>query len=485
MEKNKRNILVLGASGFVGNHLVSHLLRAGHQVRLASRDLARLARPQWQQCQHVQADVLDVEALQLALEQIDVVYFLVHAMTEGANYHLREQQGAFNLAQAAAAAGVKRIIYLGAVCPPGAQSAHLTSRIDTGNILRQGSVAVVELRSPVVIGPGSAAFEVMRDLVANLPVMITPRWVRSKMAPIALDDLLFYLLSVLDADDCEQKIYDIAGPQILTYEQQMHRLASILNRRIHIIPVPLLSPDLSSHWLRFITSVPEGIAKALIGGLKHDLVSDASAIQARFPRQLLNFDAAVKQTLAQEQTQLVAQDPSMAALLKRRWQSSYSFYPKQEQATVYIDASPQRVWREICQIGGRHRYFAMDPLWRIREFIDALIGGDGMRYYRRDPHHLQIGDRIDSWRVAECLEAQQLTLHFGMKAPGMGGLTFALEPEGHGCTLLVKCWWYPSGAPGLLYWWAMLPAHAVIFQRMGDNIRRLSSQPTFNPSIVK
>ncbi len=467
-------VLILGSSGFVGSNLVAQLQRNGHPLRLASRTPALLNRSAWQQHQRVQADLLVPSTLPAALADIDVVYCLVHGMTEGRDYQRREADGARNLAAAAADAGVKRIIYLGAVCPDGAQSTHLSSRTETGEILRQGRVPVVELRAPVIIGPGSAAFEVMRDLVSNLPLMITPRWVRSKMAPIALDDLLFYLQLLAQTDECDGQILNACGPQVLSYEQMMQRLANKLGKSIKIIQVPLLSPDLSSHWLRFITSVPDGIAKALIGGLKQDLLVDDLPLRQRFPKRLLSFDEAISVALTQEQGNLLAQDPSLSALLKRRWQPNFAFYPKTEQATVLIDATPQQVWQQLCQIGAKPRYFALDPLWRIRELMDAMIGGEGRNYYRRDPFHLQLGDRIDSWRVAECDEPTKLTLHFGMKAPGMGGLTFTLRPQQQQTELTVKCWWHPAGAPGLLYWWAMLPAHAVIFQMMGDKIRRLS-----------
>lgn len=467
-------ILVLGATGFVGSHLVGRLLHGGYSLRLGSRDKSKLQRLAWQRAELVEADVLKPETLPAALEQIDVVYFLVHGMAEGSDFHYRELMGAHHLAQAAERAGVKRIIYLGAVCPPQAQSQHLASRTQTGDALRRGAVPVIELRAPVIIGPGSAAFEVMRDLVANLPMMITPRWVRSKMAPIALDDLLFYLEALADAEDCDGQIFNATGLDTLSYQEQMQVLARLLGRSIPIIPVPLLSPSLSSHWLRFITAVPEGVARALIGGLKQDLLVDSSALRRRFPHPLTGFEAAVQSALAQEQSDLVAQDPSIAALLKRRWRSNYSFYPKTERAEIEIGAPVEQVWAQLLQIGAAPRYFAFDPLWRIRELLDAMVGGEGLNYYRRDPYHLQVGDRIDSWRVAECDENRRLTLHFGMKAPGMGGLTFALTPHMGMTKLALECWWYPAGASGLLYWWAMLPAHGILFQRMGENIRKLS-----------
>lgn len=471
-------ILIIGASGFVGSHLVPVLAEHGHTLRLASRLPAKLARPDWAEFEQVTLDLLKPETLPPALKGIEVIYYLAHSMTEGSGFAEREQQAARHLASVAAQASVQRIIYLGAVCPPAAESAHLISRTNTGQLLRQHAVPVIELRAPVIIGPGSAAFEVMRDLVGNLPLMLTPRWVRSTMAPIGLADLLFYLQQLLHATQLENKIFDVSGPEILTYQQQLQRLAQLMGRRIQIIPVPFLSPALSAHWLHFITSVPAGIARALIGGLKHDLVTNSQPIEALFPKRLQSFNEAANAALKAEPTTLFSQDPSLAHLLAQQWRDNYAYYPKETQAQLRIEASAAAIWRELCQIGAKPRYFAFDILWRIRELMDAALGGNGCRYTRRDPYQLQLGDRIDSWFVARCDPEQCLTLHFGMKAPGMGGLTFKLHPTASATItdLRIRCWWFPAGAAGLFYWWAMLPAHAVLFKRMASEIRRLTLQ---------
>ncbi|WP_200804695.1 DUF2867 domain-containing protein [Ferrimonas marina] len=466
-------VLVLGASGFVGANLVPALVEQGYPVRAASRRPAQLALRRWP-VELCRADVLQQDTLAEALEGVDTVYYLIHAMTEGAGFDQREQQGARNLAEAAQQAGVKRIIYLGALHPEGADSTHLRSRSQTGELLRSGGAAVTEIRAPVIIGPGSAAFEVMRDLVYNLPGMITPKWVRSKMAPIALPDLLHYLIGVLSVPQTQGCSFDVCGPDVLSYEQQMRAFGRIVDRPVRILAVPFLSPGLSARWLRWITSVPTGIAKALVGGLKQDLLADDSAIQALLPRELMGFEQAVRWSLAQEREQVASASPPLASLLRRRWQPQYGFYAKQDGAERLIDASPQEVWSVISQIGAAPRYFAFDPLWRIREAMDAMVGGRGLAYYRRDPLKLALGDRVDSWTVAEHQPQRRLTLLFGMKAPGMGGLTFELHPVGRQTELRLTCWWYPSGAWGLMYWWAMLPAHILLFRRMVANIGRLS-----------
>ncbi|MBY5922570.1 DUF2867 domain-containing protein [Ferrimonas balearica] len=479
-----RNVVVFGASGFIGGNLVPELLAQGYQVRAVSRRPERLAERGWPGVTTFGADVLQAETLGPALAGVDVVYYLVHGMTEGGGFDEREHRGAQNLAHAAEQAGVKRIVYLGALHPKGADSLHLRSRSATGEGLRRGPVPVTEIRAPIVIGPGSAAFEVMRDLVYNLPVMVTPKWVRSSMAPIALPNLIHYLIGVLQLADDNDQVYDVAGPEMLTYESQMSRFAHLVGKRVRILPVPLLSPGLSARWLRFITSVPTGIAKALVGGLKQDLPADDSEIRQRLPQRLLGFDEAVSEALRQERQQVAEQHPKRASIVRRRWRPNFSFYPKADGATATIDAPVERVWQEICRIGGRPRYFALDPLWRIREGFDALIGGNGLDYYRRDPNQLRPGDRVDSWSVAELQPLRTLTLLFGMKAPGMGGLTFELKPDGKATQLTLTCWWYPAGAWGLLYWWAMLPAHLILFRRMVANIGELAEGPGGHSSLV-
>ena len=294
--------LVFGASGYIGSNLVPKLLSRDIAVRAASRNMQSLKARHWTNVELVEADALEPNSLEKALLNVDTAYYLVHSMAAGKNFSRLDIEAAKNFSAAATCAGVRRIIYLGGLVPEDADSEHIVSRRDTGEILRQGKVPVTEVRAGIIVGAGSAAFEVMRDLVFHLPAMITPRWVRAKSPPIALDNLLEYLVQLPDIDEAAGQIYDAAGPETLTYEDMMRVLADVAGKRQPvIIPVPVLSPKLSSYWLRFVTSVPTNIAKALIGGLKHDFTADTAPLQRLVPQSLLGFRASVEAALKADQ----------------------------------------------------------------------------------------------------------------------------------------------------------------------------------------
>ena len=294
--------LVFGASGYIGSNLVPKLLSRDIAVRAVSRQMQALKARHWKNVELVEADALEPDTLKQALLNVDTAYYLVHSMAAGRNFSSLDLKAAANFAIAAESAGVRRIIYLGGLVPEDADSEHIVSRRETGEILRQGKVPVTEVRAGIIVGAGSAAFEVMRDLVFHLPAMITPRWVRAKSPPIALDNLLEYLVQLPDIDEAAGQIYDAAGPETLTYEDMMRVLADVAGKRQPvIIPVPVLSPKLSSYWLRFVTSVPTNIAKALIGGLKHDFTADTAPLQQLVPQSLLGFRASVEAALKAEQ----------------------------------------------------------------------------------------------------------------------------------------------------------------------------------------
>jgi len=294
--------LVFGASGYIGSNLVPKLLSRDIAVRAVSRQMQALKARHWKNVELVEADALEPDTLKQALLNVDTAYYLVHSMAAGRNFSSIDLKAAGNFAMAAENAGVRRIIYLGGLVPEDADSEHIVSRRETGEILRQGKVPVTEVRAGIIVGAGSAAFEVMRDLVFHLPAMITPRWVRAKSPPIALDNLLEYLVRLPDIDEAAGQIYDAAGPETLTYEDMMRVLADVAGKRQPvIIPVPVLSPKLSSYWLRFVTSVPTNIAKALIGGLKHDFTADTAPLQQLVPQSLLGFRASVEAALKAEQ----------------------------------------------------------------------------------------------------------------------------------------------------------------------------------------
>ena len=395
-------------------------------------------------------------------------------MSAGADFGRLDLVAAENFALACAAAGVKRIVYLGGLVPAGASSEHLLSRRDTGERLRAHPVPVTEIRAGIILGPGSAAFEVMRDLVLHLPVMVTPRWVRAKSPPIALDNLLHYLVEAPGVPEMAGGIYDAAGPETLTYEAMMRAICRILGRREPwILPVPVLTPELSAYWLKFVTAVPANIARALIGGLKHDFAANDAEIRAMIPQRLLGFEDSVRAALESEARHAVAARWTEGAFMFRDYRPDYAFYAKRAGGEIRTAASARSLWRVTCAIGGRNRYYAYNFLWTLREVADWLMGGVALQRGRRDPDELRVGDVIDSWRVTGVEAEQRLTLAFGMKAPGAGVLEFEIEEVAPGeRRLAVNAYWHPAGIWGLAYWYAMIPAHLLLFRALVKAIAR-------------
>lgn len=460
-------ILVLGASGYVGTHLVPRLAAAGHEVRAASRRREVLEGRRWNGVEICRADALEPESLKDALRGVDVAYYLVHAMAAGAGYADRDRRAADNFAQAAGAAGVKQIVFLGGLQPPSAPSEHLASRMETGSRLRRGTVPVTELRAGIVVGAGSAAFEVIRDLVNHLPLMVTPRWVRSRTQPIALEDLLTYLEQALAIDDGEDHVFDVAGPEVLRYQDLITQTAAILEKRCWIIPVPALTPRLSSYWLDLVTAAPASVVRPLIDSLSTDLIADDAPIRRRFPIPLHTFAEAVRSAQRDEEQADLPARWVEGALVFRGFNPEHSFYSKGERVVVEANAPVESVWDEVRRIGGGRGYGADDILWRLRGLMDRLVGGVGMRRGRRHPTELRVGDAIDFWRVVALEPGRRLTLVAEMRLPGSAVLEFEVEPiEARRSRLVMNARFHPAGLPGLLYWYAMAPAHGRIFQRM-------------------
>jgi uncharacterized protein YbjT (DUF2867 family) len=386
-------------------------------------------------------------------------------MAAGRDFDRLDLQAAANFAAAAADAGVRRIVYLGGLVPEDADSEHIRSRRDTGDVLRQGRVPVTEVRAGIIVGPGSAAFEVMRDLVYHLPVMVTPRWVRAKSPPIALDNLLEYLVRLPEIDEAAGQVYDAAGPQTLTYEEMMRVLADVAGRRRPlIVPVSALTPRLSSYWLKYVTSVPTRVAQALIGGLRHDFTADTAPLQALVPQPLLDFRASVEAAFAAERESRVEARWVEGAFNMRKGRIDYAYYAKRASGSALSTAAPAALWKVVTAIGGDNRYYYLNTLWTLRELMDWLVGGHGLKRGRRHPHDLRIGDRVDSWEVIGLEPERRLTLAFGMRAPGAGVLEFEIRPETDRHTrITATAYWHPAGLPGLAYWYALEPAHRVIF----------------------
>ena len=464
--------LVFGASGYVGTHLVPYLLAHGCAVRAAARRPEVLAARGWPDAvERVQADALAADSLPAALEGIDVAFYLVHSMAAGPDFPRLDREAAGNFRDASARAGVQRIVYLGGLQPAGAASAHLASRGETGVILRAGSVPVTEVRAGVIIGPGSAAFEVIRDLVFHLPGMVTPRWVRSRSQPIALADVLEYLAQLPLIPEAAGRTYDAGGPEVLTYEELMRQFGELVGRRPIIVSLPVLTPRLSSYWLNLVTSVPTNVARALIEGLEHDVLADDASIRTLVPLELTTYRAAAAAALADERAENAAGRWTEGSMLYRRNRPDFAFYAKRLQGEAIAAAPADVVWHEVVTIGGEHGYYFLDALWKARACVDQIVGGTGLRRGRRDPDDLVVGDTVDFWRVVALEQGRRLTLLAEMRMPGSAALDFELTPQDDGRTkIVVTAYFHPAGAPGLLYWHALAPAHLVMFRGLAHAI---------------
>jgi uncharacterized protein YbjT (DUF2867 family) len=458
--------LVFGASGYIGSNLVGRLREAGFQVRAAARHRDVLEARRWQGVEIVEADALASESLPRAVEGIDVAYYLVHSMAAGPGFATLDRRAAANFREAAAAAGVRRIIYLGGLQPRDDASEHLRSRRETGDVLRQGSVPVTEIRAGIVVGAGSAGFEVIRDLVNHLPVMTTPRWVRSRTRPIALDDLLAYLVAVAKEPRAAGQGYDVGGSETLTYGQMLSTFAEVTGKRRLIIPVPVLTPRLSSYWLGLVTAVPAPVARPLIDGLRHDLIPDDRAIRDLIPLPLHSYREAIVAALEQERSLAVPARWTEGALAFRGFNPEVSYYSKGERTEVEAEASAENLWRVVASIGGDTGYYFANPLWRLRGLMDRLAGGPGLRRGRRHPSDVRVGDTLDFWRVVSLEPGRRLTLLAEMRLPGAAVLEFEILPGDRTSRLVMTARFHPAGLPGLLYWYALAVAHRQIFRRM-------------------
>ncbi|MYB22968.1 MAG: SDR family oxidoreductase [Chloroflexi bacterium] len=463
-------VLILGASGYVGGHLAPRLAAAGHDVRAAARRVDALRARGWDGVECVRADALELDSLKEALDGVDIAYYLVHSMAAGKEFSELDRRAAANFRDAAADVGVRRIIYLGGLQPPVGASPHLASRLETGEILRGGPVPVTELRAGIVVGPGSAAFEVIRDLVYHLPVMLAPRWVRSRSQPIALDDLLAYLVGLLAfEDDGESHTYDAVGPETLSYGDLLRQFGAVVGREVRIVPLPVLSPRLSSYWLDLVTAVPASIARPLIDGLKHDLVSERpDELRELTPIDGTSYREAVAQALEEERSAALTIRWTEGGFRYRRQRHDVSWFDKSVRVEVSTARSADQVWDDISSIGGARGWYYATWLWRLRGAIDRLLGGVGMRRGRRHPTELRVDDPLDFWRVAAVEPDRSLTLVAEMKLPGSAVLELSVRPDGDGSIAQLQAHFHPAGVWGLVYWYALWPIHMVMFRRLAE-----------------
>ncbi len=463
-------ILILGASGYVGGHLAPRLAAEGFEVRAAARRIDALRARGWEGVECVGADALDPESLREALDDVDIAYYLVHSMASGGNFSEIDRQAATNFRDAAKASGLKRIVYLGGLQPSNGASPHLASRLETGEILRNGPTPVTELRAGIVVGPGSAAFEVIRDLVYHLPLMLAPRWVSSRSQPIALDDLLDYLIELLKLpEDQESHVYDAVGPETLSYGDLLRQFGDVVDRKVRIVPLPVLTPRLSSYWLDLVTAVPARVARPLIDGLKHDLISDhPEELVDLIPIHRHSYAEAVRDALAAEEASAVTIRWTEGGFRYRGQRHDVSWFDKSVRVSVPTDRPVKEVWYDISSIGGERGWYFATWLWKIRGAVDRMLGGVGMRRGRRHPTELRVDDPLDFWRVVAVETERSLTLVAEMKLPGSAVLELSVEPNGSGSIARLQAHFHPAGVWGLLYWYALWPIHMVMFRRLAQ-----------------
>ncbi len=463
-----KRVLVTGASGYVGGRLVPELLVRGHRVRCVVRDPRKLDAAPW----HPDVEVVRADVggdLGEAMDGVDVAVFLIHSIGEGTDWIARERAIADNFRRAAEQAGVRRIIYLGGLGDDDADlSAHLRSRHDVGRVLAAGPTETVELRAAVVIGSGSASFEMLRYLTEVLPVMVTPKWVHTRCQPISIRDVLRYLVAAVEHPDSLSGILEIGGPDVVSYAEMMAiyaREAGLTRRRL--LPVPVLTPRLSSLWIGLVTPVPASLARPLVDSLVNTVVVHDHRAETLFPFERVPLAQAIHRAIGRTAVgdiptkfddasspvwQTNPTDPS--------WTGGTELTDVRE---VVVAADAHDTWQAVCRIGGDRSWHSGELLWKARGVLDRIAGGPGLRRGRRDPEHLAIGEPVDFWRVEDLETDRSLVLHAEMRLPGEAWLEWSIEPEASGTRLRQTARFRPRGLLGRVYWYAVAPFHRLVF----------------------
>ncbi|MEU9859397.1 SDR family oxidoreductase [Streptomyces sp. NPDC047971] len=484
--------LVTGAGGYIGGRLVPELLDAGYAVRCLARTPAHLRDLPWaDRVDVVRGDVTDADTLRPALRDVQVAYYLVHSMSSGRDFEETDRRAARIFAEEARAAGVRRIVYLGGLTPVDIPedelSPHLRSRAEVGRILLASGVPTTVLRAAVVVGSGSASFEMLRYLTERLPVMVTPSWVSTRVQPVAVRDVLRYLVGSARMPEEVNRTFDIGGRDILTYREMMERYATVarLPRRL-ILPVPMLTPRLSSHWIGLVTPVPAALALPLAESLRYEVVCSENDITDHVPDtpgSPLSFDRALALALQRVRDAQVVTRWSSASLpgapsdplpTDPDWAGG-SLYTDERRRDVA--AGPEALWRVIEGIGGENGWYSFPLAWALRGWFDRLVGGAGLRRGRRDADRLRVGDALDFWRVEEIERGSMLRLRAEMRLPGKAWLEMYAERDGAGRSRYrQRAVFHPRGLAGQLYWWSVAPFHTIVFGGMARRIARTAEE---------
>ena len=471
-------VLLTGATGYIGGRLALRLLGAGHRLRCVVRSARKLESRSWAgdpRVEVVQTDLGDTARLSTAMRGCCAAYYLVHSMqTAGRGYAQQDRRLAEAFIRAADQAELPRVIYLGGLGEMGDQlSEHLDSRREVEGVLGSGRTSLTVLRAAMIIGSGSASFEILRYLVERLPVMVTPRWVDTEVQPIAVRNVLHNLVACLDVPETAGQTMDIGGPDVLTYRELMQTAAAVMGlRRRWIIPVPVLTPRLSALWIHLVTPVPYRMARPLGEGLRNRVVCRDERARELMPQRLLSVREAIEAAMGRHVCDEIETAWSDAGPLPgdAPWAGGTEFVDKRR---MHVEAPPEVVFEAVCRMGGAHGWYGANWLWRLRGIMDRLVGGPGLRRGRRHPQAIGVGDALDFWRVTEIKRPTHLALHAEMKLPGEATLAFIVESDGENASTLVQIARFrPRGLAGLAYWHAVRPLHGLVFRGMLEGIRR-------------
>ena len=470
-------ILLTGATGYVGGLLLKALEERGCPVRCMARRPEKLQREVGEGTHVIQGDVLDPESLPAAMDGVDTAYYMVHSMAGGGEFEQKDRQAAENFGKAASEAGVRHIIYLGGLAGGAGLSSHLASRLEVGEILRKSGVPTTEFQASIILGAGSLSFEMIRALVEKLPVMITPRWVSTRAQPIAIDDVVAYLAAALDRRPDGSAVYQIGGADVVSYGDLMTAYAQVQGLRRVMIRVPVLTPRLSSLWLKLVTPLQAGIGRKLIEGVRNETVvtdfqaREAFAIQPKGVKEAICLALETDDRwFAQVRWSTELEPGGRATHLKVRSRAL-------DTRVIAVPHEPEAAFRPIRRIGGKNGWYYADWLWTLRGLIDRLTGGLGMNRGRPDPEHLSVGDTVDCWQVEAIEPDRFLRLRATMRMPGRAWLQYEVQPENSGSTIRQTAMFDPRGLLGRLYWALLYPVHNMIFAGMLNNMAKRITQP--------
>lgn len=468
-----RNILITGATGYIGRRLKERLLqRSDLRLRLFVRNTNKIRTATLRKVDIVEGDTFNAEALRAALDGIDTAYYLIHSMSSNGDFEDLDRKSAENFREACLASGVRKIIYLGGLGVKETASKHLASRIETGEILsaKPAGLQTIWFRAGVIIGAGSASFEIIRNLTQKLPIMVTPSWVKTRTQPIGVDDVISYLAGAIDCEFAGNTIVDI-GTEQMSFRQMMSEAARIMGLRRYMVPVPFLSPHLSSFWLILFTPIPYKMAAALVDGLKSETIVLNDNARRYFPDIVpKSYEVATKRALQEiEDDQVISRwcDSSGDIVCDIKNQDDIHQAILRDVRIIPLNGiRPENVFKAACSIGGESGWFSYHFLWGLRGLIDKLFGGYGLNRGRRHPTQLRVGDALDFWKVVDIKENKRLLLLAQMKVPGKAWLEYDIQPD----VLVQTAHFFPRGILGRLYWYSVLPVHNLVFVDLAKKI---------------